>query len=168
MGQKRWKRPLNENRALRTVMRHCLNVKQALGKIISNLQNRAEMHDYSKLEDDEFDAVIHYQKLDGLKYGSDAYKAKMNEIRQFTGEGWHLHCQRNSHHPEHHQHIDDMNLLDIIEMVCDWKAANATYNTSGQSFRDSAAACMERYDFNDSQKWVIRQMIDILDSSEDS
>lgn len=154
---------MNETRALRTVMRHCSNLRQALGKVISNLQDRSARHDYSKLEDDEFDAVIHYQKLDGLEYGSDEYKAKMEEIRGFTGEGWKLHCKRNSHHPEHHEPIDTMGLLDIIEMVCDWKAANATYNTSRQSFREAAEVCIERYDFNIAQRWAIRQMIDILD-----
>ena len=154
---------MNETRALRTVMRHCLNLKQALGKVISNLQDRSDSHDYSKLEDDEFDAVIHYQKLDGLEYGSEEYKEKMNEIRPFTAKGWDLHIKRNSHHPEHHNNIDDMGLLDIIEMVCDWKAANATYNTSEQSFRDAAKVCIEKYGFNMTQRWAIYQVIDILD-----
>ena len=154
---------MDQVRALRVVMRHCQNLRHALGKIITDLIDRSEMHDYSKLEDDEFNSVIHYQKLDGLEYGSDEYNDKMKEITGLTGKGWELHCKRNSHHPEYHDNIDDMELLDIIEMVCDWKAANATYNTSGQSFRQGAEICLLKYDFNVAQRWVIRQLIDIID-----
>ena len=45
---------MNEIRALRTVMRHCKQVQKALRKVITNLQERSEMHDLSKLNDDEF------------------------------------------------------------------------------------------------------------------
>ena len=154
---------LDKVRALRKVLMHCQNLRNALGKIITDLTNRAEMHDYSKLEDDEFEAVIHYQKLDGLQYGSEEYNKKMSKIRAKTGKGWELHCKRNSHHPEHHEHIDDMGLLDLIEMCCDWKAANATYNTGDQTFREGSEVAINKYDFNIAQRWVIRQMIDILD-----
>lgn len=34
------------------------------------------------------------------------------------------HYAENSHHPEHYQAgVAGMSLLDLIEMVCDWKAA---------------------------------------------
>jgi hypothetical protein len=33
------------------------------------------------------------------------------------------------HHPEHFKDgVDDMNLLDIMEMFCDWKAAGERHN----------------------------------------
>ena len=156
---------LDKTKALRAVLRHCKHVKSALRKVIGILQDRVEMHDVSKLNDDEFEAVTHYQKLDGLAYGSKAYDEKMSEIRSETGAGWQLHCERNSHHPEHHRIVDDMGFLDIIEMVCDWKGANAAYNTSGQSFREGALACIERYDFHIGQKWLIHQLIDVLDDT---
>ena len=112
-----------------------------------------------------FDAVIHYQKLDGLEYGSETYKAKLDEIKPLTEAGWDKHCERNSHHPEYHQVNDNMSFLDIIEMVCDWKGANLTYNTSNQSFREAAEVCIERYDFNSAHRWLIRQLIDLLDEA---
>ena len=153
--------------ALRTVLRHCKYVQKSLRKVLTALQERLEMHDVSKLNDDEFEAVIHYQKLDGIPYGSKEYGEKMQEIRPFTSNGWDLHCQRNRHHPEHHRVADDMNFLDIIEMVCDWKGANAAYNTSGQSFRDGALACIEKYDFHIGQKWLIHQLIEYLDENKE-
>lgn len=35
------------------------------------------------------------------------------------------HYAQYRHHPEHFDNsIDDMNLIDIVEMFCDWKAAS--------------------------------------------
>ena len=155
---------LNEVRALRTVTRHISNVQKNMRKVIRPLTERAEVHDQSKLQDDEFYAVLHYQKLDGYHYGGDEYKAAMDEIRPFTEKGWQLHTERNRHHPEHHgDDVSTMNFLDIIEMVCDWKAANETYNTSGQTFRDAALECKKRYNFSEGQEWLIFQLIIFLD-----
>jgi hypothetical protein len=40
------------------------------------------------------------------------------------GEALKHHYANNRHHPEHFENgINGMNLLDVIEMVCDWKAA---------------------------------------------
>jgi hypothetical protein len=40
------------------------------------------------------------------------------------GEALQHHYEVNRHHPEHFPNgIDDMNLLDVIEMLADWKAA---------------------------------------------
>ena len=39
------------------------------------------------------------------------------------------HYAANRHHPEHFtKGIDDMTLIDIIEMLCDWKAASLRQN----------------------------------------
>jgi len=38
------------------------------------------------------------------------------------------HYGENRHHSEHFEHgIDDMNLIDIIEMFCDWYAATVRH-----------------------------------------
>jgi hypothetical protein len=40
------------------------------------------------------------------------------------GEALKHHYRENSHHPEHYENgVDDMDLLDVIEMLCDWMAA---------------------------------------------
>ena len=39
------------------------------------------------------------------------------------------HYAKNRHHPEHHKNgINDMNLIDLIEMFCDWKASSERQN----------------------------------------
>ena len=85
------------------------------------LEERGEEHDASKLIDPElsiFDEVT--PKLKTLTYGSDEYKQSLADM----GPALKHHYENNRHHPEHHKNgIDDMTLVDIIEMFCDWKAA---------------------------------------------
>jgi hypothetical protein len=39
------------------------------------------------------------------------------------------HYSNNSHHPEHYKNgIDDMDLLDVIEMLMDWKASTERHD----------------------------------------
>lgn len=100
---------------------HIKTVGQFISRIIMKLLSRAMYHDSSKLVDPEkdiFDIVT--PKLKGLTYGSDEYKKSLEEM----GDALKHHYTENSHHPEHHKNgIDDMDLIDLIEMVCDWKAA---------------------------------------------
>lgn len=115
---------------------HIDRVRYHLYLVRRNLERREQWHDRSKLIDPEkavFDVVT--PKLRGLTYGSDEYKASLAEM----GEALNHHYRYNSHHPEHYAMTCDgvpnpdelqqgaaiarMSLLDIIEMLCDWKAA---------------------------------------------
>jgi hypothetical protein len=59
-------------------------------------------------------------RLKELEFGSDEYKDALAHM----GEALKHHYENNRHHPEHFENgIDGMNLIDVIEMVCDWKAA---------------------------------------------
>jgi hypothetical protein len=82
---------------------------------------RGDQHDRSKFSAVEADIYEHVvPKLKTLAYGSDAYKETVKEL----GPALAHHYQNNSHHPEHYPDgINDMDLLDLIEMVCDWMAA---------------------------------------------
>lgn len=88
------------------------------------LNNRGENHDASKLEDPELSLFAEWgPKLSGMEYGSDEYKSALGKM----GEALQHHYQHNSHHPEHHGEagVDGMNLIDLIEMTCDWKASTS-------------------------------------------
>ena len=102
-------------------MEHMRTVNILLSEMISDLMTRAINHDKSKLlppEKDIFDRVT--PKLRALTYGSDEYKESLAEM----GPALKHHYENNRHHPEHfRQGINDMTLVDLIEMVCDWKAA---------------------------------------------
>lgn len=100
---------------------HIHVVQGLLGEAIADLQGRAHRHDQSKLVAPELAVFDEYTpKLRGSTYGSDEYKAFLAGM----GEGLAHHYAVNDHHPEHHAGgIGDMTLVQLIEMLADWKAA---------------------------------------------
>jgi hypothetical protein len=100
---------------------HIRSVQAKIFQVIRDLLDRAEVHDESKLSESEKPVYDKYTpKLRALTYGSDEYKAALEGM----GETLQHHYEENSHHPEHYTHgVSDMDLLDLVEMVCDWKAA---------------------------------------------
>lgn len=100
---------------------HINTVRGFMQILIEHLRNRAYDHDASKLvspEKDAFDVLT--PRLKGLTYGSDEYRACLKEMKPAIQH----HYENNTHHPEHWPNgVDDMDLLDVVEMLCDWKAA---------------------------------------------
>jgi hypothetical protein len=105
---------------------HIMTVKSLLDQVCDELKIRGRDHDASKLENPEFDTFcIYTKKLAGMTYGSDEYKQCLSEMKPALDH----HYANNRHHPEHFpKGIDDMNLIDLIEMFCDWKAATLRHN----------------------------------------
>lgn len=100
---------------------HISKVQEAMADVRNRLRLRALRHDASKLAEPEKELYdILTPRLRGLTYGSDEYKANLAELRPALDH----HYANNSHHPEHHPDgIAGMDLLDIVEMLCDWRAA---------------------------------------------
>jgi hypothetical protein len=100
---------------------HIRQVAERLRAVCRELEMRGERHDASKLGEAEkpfFDAVG--SNLKGLVYGTDAYREAIEKLRPALVH--HYAC--NSHHPEHYPDgVAGMDLLDLIEMYCDWAAA---------------------------------------------
>lgn len=100
---------------------HIARVGQLLIMFATDLQTRAAKHDRSKLESPEkeiFDEMT--PKLKGSTYGSDEYKEFLVAMKPALDH----HYANNSHHPEHYPGgVNDMDLLDVVEMLIDWKAA---------------------------------------------
>lgn len=104
---------------------HILDVRTFIEQIRFSLFLRGRDHDESKLQEPEFTL---YEKLsenikaieDEFGYGSHQYEKYIRDNQ----DAFYLHFKKNRHHPEYHPNgIDDMNLVDIIELFCDWKAA---------------------------------------------
>ena len=91
-----------------------------------DLIRRGEQHDQSKLESPEVELFTEFTpKLAASTYGSSEYEG----FRQSMWPALEHHYAKNSHHPEHWPNgINDMNLLDLLEMFCDWKAAGERHN----------------------------------------
>lgn len=100
-------------------IKHRFWVMRYIGGFALRLLWRGVVHDLSKFKPSE--AVGFQRILDVLEtheYGSDEYQQAIS-----TG-CIQLHQKRNSHHPEYYPDgIASMSLLDIVEMLCDWRAA---------------------------------------------
>jgi len=106
--------------------KHKQLVNKFMNQIIKSLGERAINHDNSKLEDIEADIFAqHNSKLHGSTYGSEESKQTLKELKPALDH----HYANNRHHIEHFPNgIKDMDLIDLIEMVCDWKASTLRHN----------------------------------------
>lgn len=100
---------------------HIRRVQRLLADVVERLIHRAIVHDESKLCEPEASMFEKYTaKLAGSTYGSPEYKQFLVEMKPALDH----HYAHNSHHPEHRPRgVSDMTLLDLIEMLVDWKAA---------------------------------------------
>lgn len=109
---------------LKDVYEHRFWVAQAMMQIASEILDRARYHDMSKLSEVERQHYIEpvwQLNHEGPDYGTEEYKALCKKM----GEGWKHHTEHNDHHPEHFDNdLSKMNLVQLLEMVCDWKAAS--------------------------------------------
>lgn len=101
---------------------HKQRVAYYLGIIIKELTNRANDHDNTKLNSPEVELFDEFTpKLKQATYDSPEYRQFLKELQPALDH----HYAKNRHHPEHFPNgIKDMNLIDIIELFCDWKAAS--------------------------------------------
>lgn len=105
---------------------HITKVQKEVLKFTNKLTKQAMVNDLSKTKEPEIDKFIEYNaKLKESTYGSEEYKENLKGL----GVALDNHYKHNSHHPEHYEDgIEGMNLLDIVEMLCDWKAATLRHN----------------------------------------
>lgn len=103
------------------ILAHIAQVRDRLQDVIDNLELRAQWHDRSKLNEPEKAVFDEYTpKLANTTYGSDEYK----QMLEGMGVGLRHHYSVNDHHPEYHQRgVYGMDLIQLIEMLADWKAA---------------------------------------------
>jgi hypothetical protein len=100
---------------------HIAQVRGLLLGVVFDLLERAHRHDRSKLESPEREIFDEFTPLlRDTTYGSDEYKSYLEQM----GEGLAHHYAANDHHPEHFaQGVDEMDLVQLLEMLCDWLAA---------------------------------------------
>lgn len=139
-----------QDQCKKDTMDHINQVREFMMIVVNKLIERALVHDKSKLETPELEIFTDYTpKLKNSTYGSEEYK----EFLKGMGTALAHHYEHNTHHPEHFKkyvcngcfkefkiipnHCDacmysqfqeesdikQMNLLDVVEMFCDWQAA---------------------------------------------
>ena len=141
-------------------IRHIETVRNYLNEVIRELLNRAEQHDQSKLQSPEREMFDEFtQKLRGSTYGSEEYKGFLKEMAQPLAH----HYANNRHHPEHFKNgIKDMNLVDIIEMLCDWRASSMRHNDG--NILISIQKNQERFGYTDEFKLILENTAKWMDS----
>ena len=107
-------------------MRHIEQVRGLLAFFVVELLERGRQHDQSKLEPPEVQLCTELTpRLAKCTYGSAEYQGFLKDLKPALTH----HYARNRHHPEYHKRgIRDMNLVDLVEMFCDWKAASTRHD----------------------------------------
>lgn len=151
------KREMSESKF--KTMRHIETVRNYIGIVIKELLFRAEEHDQSKLESPEVEIFeVYTPKLRDSVYGSDEYKKYMAEMKPAIEH----HNLMNRHHPEHFgEGFSEMNLIDLVEMLCDWKAATLRHNTG--DIRKSLEINQKRFGYSDDVKKLLSNTVEWLE-----
>lgn len=143
-------------------LKHIERVRYYLRIITDKLTSRGITHDKTKLESPEVELFTEFTpRLAELRYGSEEYKESLAGLKPALDH----HYAHSRHHPEHFSKgINDMNLVDIMEMLCDWKAA-------GERQRDgnllkSIELNAQRFGYDDQLKQIFINTAKMLDEVE--
>lgn len=106
--------------------KHIIRVIELLQVMAGEILARGPLHDKSKTEDPEKAVFDEYTpKLKTSTYGTEEYKGFL----QGMSSGLEHHYSHNRHHPEYYTRgINGMTLIDLVEMICDWKAATERHD----------------------------------------
>ena len=140
-------------------IKHIENVRKFIRIITDMLTTRGVNHDKCKLESPEVEIFTEYTpKLAETSYGSEEYNEYLKHMKVALDH----HYANSRHHPEHFDKgIDDMNLVDIVEMLCDWKAASMRQSNGNllKSIETNAA----RFGYDDQLKHILVNTAKLLD-----
>lgn len=141
--------------------KHKSHVQKFLNRAIKELLHRGEVHDQSKLESPEVEIFDQYTPLlSGSTYGSDEYKKFLAEMKPALTH--HYAQDQNSHHPEHFPNgIRGMNLVDLLEMLADWKSSTLRHNNGNIKF--SIDANQNRFGFSDELRQILLNTLEIFE-----
>ena len=133
-----------------------MNQEMLFKKYINELLDRKANHDKTKLEYPEKQEFDKYnQKLKELTYGSEEYKQNLYVLRNALCH----HYRYNRHHPEHFGNgIYGMTIMDLTEMICDWKASSERQN-DGNVF-DGIAKGVERFSYDKKMVRVLSNTVE--------
>jgi hypothetical protein len=141
---------------LADVTKHIENVAKFIGVLANDMVERGATHDASKFKEEEISYYAKYTpNLKGLTYGSEEYKENLKKMEPAIQH----HYANNTHHPEHYPNgINDMDLVDIVEMICDWKAASMRHNDG--NIMKSLEINKERFKMDDQLFNILKNTVD--------
>ena len=140
---------------------HIDKVRNYLYLCEHQLDNKAKFHDQDKIENPVEKALFdeYTPKLSGCTYGSEEYKSFLESLKPVLD----IHYSINRHHPEHFpKGIRGMDLLDLLEMICDWKASSERH--ADGDVRRSIEINQKRFGYSDELKEILVNTIETLDT----
>ena len=115
---------------IRGTAKHIRRVGTLLAEFTWEITTRAIHHDMSKWTEKEWPLFeVATPKLASLTYGSEEYKEALESIAPALAH----HYANNPHHPEHTGDIRNMSLVDLLEMLADWKAAGERHENGSMA-----------------------------------
>lgn len=143
--------------------KHIEAVRRYIRFMIDKIDMRGVKHDASKLESPEVEVFAEYTpKLNSTTFGSEEYYANLEGMKSALDH----HYAFNRHHPEHFANgINDMTLVDILEMFCDWKASTLRHNDG--NLLKSIETNAERFKMDGQLKQILINTARMLDEHED-
>jgi hypothetical protein len=143
------------DKCLAETYKHIKRVGHYLHTFSKELIDRAEHHDDSKLEEPELSGFAeNTEKLAKVEYGSEEYRNMLAELKPTIEH----HYSKNRHHTEFWPNgINDMNLIDLLEMLSDWRAAGER-NFNG-NIRKSIEVNVEKYGISPQLRKIIENTV---------
>ena len=143
--------------------KHIEAVRKYIRFMIDKIDMRGVKHDASKLESPEVEVFAEYTpKLNSTTFGSEEYYANLEGMKSALDH----HYAFNRHHPEHFANgINDMTIVDILEMFCDWKASTLRHNDG--NLLKSIETNAERFKMDGQLKQILINTARMLDEHED-
>lgn len=144
--------------------KHITRVDELLTVFGEYLTERGELHDQSKLQEPEKDIFDKCTPaLKQLTYGSDEYQEQLKSMKVALDH----HYENNRHHPEHHKNgIRDMNLVDIVELFVDWRAA--TERHADGDIVKSINHNQERFGYSDDIKEILLNSVELFETKKET
>ena len=142
--------------------KHIDKVRKYIRFFTDRLTDRGEKHDASKLEDFECQYFAdHTERLAQIEYGSDEYKEELEALKPALEH----HYSVNKHHPQYYPNgVEGMSLIDLIEMIADWKASSERYN-SGNLLK-SIEVNIKRFNIEPQLAQILINTAKVMDENE--
>lgn len=140
-------------------IKHIEKVRKYLKVFTDKITNRGIEHDKVKLESPEVEIFAEFTpKLAGTTYGSEEYNTYLKEMKVALDHHY-ANCR---HHPEHFaKGINEMTLVDLIEMLADWKAASERQNNG--NILKSIEMNAQRFGYDDQLKQILLNTVRMLE-----
>ncbi len=140
-------------------IKHIDRVRYYIRMFTDKLTTRGIEHDRTKLEAPEVEIFAEQTpKLAELHFDSDEYKDSLKALEVALQH----HYAQYRHHPEHFENgVNDMNLIDLVEFICDIKAASERQHDG--NLLKSIENCANRFHIDNQLKQILINTAKMID-----